>query len=416
MHHQLPRETTPTWEVELLISGVAVFAMLQLPGMLDDALFALLPRFDPEWMEPARLLYIYLKSVAVILAATFAVHLLLRARWIALVGMHSVYPDGVLWDRMRMGPIQRTVAREQQPPAAATIDIADNRATVVFAVGVMMATILLVISLMVTLLFVAGLGLREVTHVHIPLDRLFALSAALIVLPLLVAIAMDRIFGARLAARSPGKRLLTLLFRIYGRLGFGHGNTIINLLASHGGERRSALMMFAVFMPIMLGIIYSMHVAGHPERFGSYTAFPQFEGDSGRLVDAAHYDRMRDIGRDPAVPYIQDLIPLGPYVSLVVPYRPGDDDAALLGHCPQAVAADAVIDCLQQLHGVRLDGKPLPSLRFDAGSDARTDRPALMAMIDVRGLAPGRHELRVARTGANPDKPADGDYVIPFWR
>ena len=41
--HALPRRTTPTWEVELLISGVAVFAMLQLPGWLDDRLFALLP-------------------------------------------------------------------------------------------------------------------------------------------------------------------------------------------------------------------------------------------------------------------------------------------------------------------------------------------------------------------------------------
>ncbi|MEO5827515.1 MAG: hypothetical protein ABIQ48_02720, partial [Luteimonas sp.] len=66
--------------------------------------------------------------------------------------------------------------------------------------------------------------------------------------------------------------------------------------------------------------------------------------------------------------------------------------------------------------GVRLDGKPLSALRFDAGSDARTDRPGLMAMIDVRTLGPGRHELRIARTDPNPDKPADGDYVIPFWR
>ena len=31
--------TARTWEVELLISGVAVFAMLQLPGWLDDRVF-----------------------------------------------------------------------------------------------------------------------------------------------------------------------------------------------------------------------------------------------------------------------------------------------------------------------------------------------------------------------------------------
>lgn len=47
--HQLPKHTTPTWEVELLISGVAVFAMLQLPGWLNDRLMFLLPRFEDSW-------------------------------------------------------------------------------------------------------------------------------------------------------------------------------------------------------------------------------------------------------------------------------------------------------------------------------------------------------------------------------
>ena len=46
--HPLPNRTTPTWEVELLISGVAVFAMLQLPGLLDDAVMALEPRLGVD--------------------------------------------------------------------------------------------------------------------------------------------------------------------------------------------------------------------------------------------------------------------------------------------------------------------------------------------------------------------------------
>src|SRR6476660_3842913 len=106
---QLPRLTTPTWEVELLISGVAVFAMLQMPGWLDDRWFALRPRLDAGWLEPLLLIYIYAKSGVLLLACTFVVHLLLRARWIALVGMHSVYPAGIDWNRLRIGPVQREV-------------------------------------------------------------------------------------------------------------------------------------------------------------------------------------------------------------------------------------------------------------------------------------------------------------------
>ena len=85
--HAMPARTTPTWEVELLISGIAVFAMLQLPGWLDDALLRLAPRFETNLSAPLQIMHMYLKSAALILATTFSIHLLLRARWIALVGM-----------------------------------------------------------------------------------------------------------------------------------------------------------------------------------------------------------------------------------------------------------------------------------------------------------------------------------------
>jgi hypothetical protein len=426
---RLPRHTTPTWEVELLISGVAVFAMLQLPGLLDDALFALLPRFDPGWSDPAQILYVYIKGVAVILAATFAIHLLLRARWIALVGMHSVHPDGIRWERLRMGPIQREVARRQDPGAAATIEAADNRATTVFSVGVMMATILLAVSLLVACLFALMILAMQATGVRFAFGSLFVLCASLVALPLGIAVIVDRRAGSRLSPDGGGHRVLAALFRIYGRLGVGNGNNVMNLLTSHGSERRSTLMLLLVFVPVMLGITYAMKAAGHPERFGGYAAFPRPGADSGRTIDSAYYDRMRDTARDPAVPYIQDAVIIDPYLKLVVPYRPGDDDAALRRSCPGALAAAgatrdvAVLGCLQQLHAATLDGKPLDTLHYDAGSDPRTDRPALVAMIDVRGLANGRHELRVARTHADPaDAGSDGgampdmEYVIPFWR
>ena len=64
---QLPRHPTPTWEVELLISGVAVFAMLQLPGWLDDRLLMWRPRFDADWGEMLLIIFMYLKGVAMIL-------------------------------------------------------------------------------------------------------------------------------------------------------------------------------------------------------------------------------------------------------------------------------------------------------------------------------------------------------------
>lgn len=417
MDDRLPRETTPTWEVELLISGVAVFAMLQLPGLLDDAIFATLPRFGPDWLQPIEVMYMYLKTAAVILAATFSIHLLLRAHWIALVGLHSVFPDGVRGERLRMGPLQRAADEHQAAGRDQLIDQADNRATVVFAIGVMMAMMLLTVSLLVALLF-ALLSLLLLA-VGAPADNalVFAVAAMLIVVPFALASFVDRRWGGRLAPEGLPARVLSRMFRFYRTLGFGRGNNAMALLASHGGQRRTMLLVMAVFFPIMISVVLGLKTLQHPERFGIYGRFPG--AGAAATVEAAHYDAMRTPARDPALPFIQDAVVIGPYVRLVVPFLPGRDDAAMRASCPGAVNDDeASLACLQRLHALVLDGKPLDGLRYDAGSDPRTNRPALVAMIDVRALPPGRHELRVARTDAGARERAAGgtDYVIPFWR
>jgi len=136
----------------------------------------------------------------------------------------------------------------------------------------------------------------------------------------------------------------------------------------------------------------------------------------------------RDPARDRALPYVQSSVITGPYLKLVVPYRPRHDEPAMLATCGHRTAglegealAIAQLACLHDLHAVTLDGKPLTGLRYEIASDPRTDRPALLAMIDVRELPRGRHELRVARPPRADRKPAkdnpDPSFdAIPFWR
>jgi len=159
-------------------------------------------------------------------------------------------------------------------------------------------------------------------------------------------------------------------------------------------------------------VMTSYDVQRDPASLGQYARFPQFAAGSPRVMDAAHYDDTRNAERDPAVPYIQSAVIAGPYVRLVVPYQPASDDVALQGQCT-GTSADTRLACLQRFHAVRLDGQPVAA-DFAAGSDPRTDRPALVSMIDIRALAPGRHELQVSGTSADA-RPAPPDRIA-FWR
>ena len=424
----LPRHTTPTWEVELLISGVAVFAMLQLPDLLDKAIFAVTPRVTEQWGKLFWLLYVYSKGAALILAATFVVHLLLRARWIALVGVYSIHPRGVDWQRLRLGPIGREVEADRMGRIEDAIERADNRATMVFAIGVILASILVVVTLAVAIGFGAALWLEASTPLTFDAGWFGILFACLMV-PYAIALMLDRHFGDGLPAGSARHRALRGLLRFYSRLGLGMANNpALAMLSSHHGRRRTVVLIATVMTLAMIAATSGYYALRNPDSFGSYDAFPSVDADQARAVDTAHYDDERNPETDAIAPYIQSAVIKGPYLRLVVPYEPRRDDAAIRNACPDAVAlqgADRVarlLDCLQRLHAVALDGKPL-TVAYDSSRDPRTERPALLAMIDVRALKRGRHELRIssppvdrddARTGRAADRRQF--HRIAFWR
>jgi hypothetical protein len=417
--------TARTWEVELLISGVAVFAMLQLPGWLDDRVFALEPRLGDDWRSVLLLSYFYAKSATVVLAVTFAMHLLLRAQWIALVGMHSVYPRGVLLERLRMGPIQRAIEEARPESTEDAIERADNRASVVFAIGVSIAFIIGAICVFFCGSLLLVTGLSQALDWRLDPFMTMMLVFAAVMAPFLGASAIDQWFAGRLRPGGPVHRATHSVLSFYTRIGMGRrNNRIVALLTSNGGERRMLALVFGAMIAAIVGVSVAFAAMRAPGVLGSYGLFPDIPA---LRIDPAHYDDQRNPARDDALPFVQSNVVTGPYLELVVPFRPTRAGVAMRQTCAQMQGlsgdglARARLACLQALHAVTLDGAPVTDLHYEVASDPRTDRPALLAMIDVRALAKGRHELHVARPprggrAPDPDNPDHGFHRIVFWR
>lgn len=253
----------------------------------------------------------------------------------------------------------------------------------------------------------------------------FGLTFGLLVVPLFLGSRIDRAIGHRLAEGSSARRLLVGIFSLYGRLGFGRGrNPTLALVASHAGPLRMGLTIGSVMLLAVLAVVTSYHAQRHPASLGGYALFPSLPTHADRTRVAAFYEDTRNPDRDAAMPHIQSAISEGPYLQLVVPYQPASDNQRLRTMCAGAAAnaatqrAVATLACLQRIHAIFLDGQALPAQAYDIGSDPRTDRPALVTMIDVRALAPGRHELTVAHAAAPDDEDPEAAlaYRIPFWR
>jgi hypothetical protein len=136
----VPRDTSPTWEVELLVSGAVLFGLLQLPAVLHGLAERWRPHVGVLGVFAVTSIDVLLVAAVYTLATCFILHLALRGYWVALVGVHSVFPNGARWERARdYGPVQAQLTRERVRPLPEHIARADNVASLVFASGFLLA-------------------------------------------------------------------------------------------------------------------------------------------------------------------------------------------------------------------------------------------------------------------------------------
>jgi hypothetical protein len=413
----VPARTTPTWEMELLLSGATVFGLLQVPDQLDRFFIAWINASSEVSSSFVLPLAVYAQFAVFVLAITFVAHLCLRGYWVALVGVHSVSPAGMRRDTERFGPHYVAAMQQRERPVPELIEAADNRATLVFAIGVglalgMVLPMLVALAAIGTIVVAGWLGLDPA-----PVRNGILLLIVLLFLPILVATGWDRQRGARIAADSRGGRVLRRVFDGYARVGLLRGNNaLLNVFVGRLGGRRGAWVFTTVVALAMLAVGLRMVAAGQGWFAGAAAGLPADEPTSADNLHPPFYDTLRDDAPTlTPMPFINGPVVEGPYLRLFIPYRPRRFDAVVRAHCAGVEAGGATLACLAKQIPVHLDGGAVDFAPV-AARDPQSGQRGLLAMIPVASLAAGRHELTIQvprRSGETRSLPP---YRILFWR
>ncbi|MBW8311663.1 MAG: hypothetical protein K0M64_06455 [Rhizobium sp.] len=427
--HALPRRTTPTWEMELLLSGATVFTMFQATQAMTAWGGGLIPRLAENPRMIFGVLFTYGNGALTLLTMAFAFHLLLRAWWVALVGLESVYPGGPRFDRLRGGPIHRALMVRRWKPMPERIEAADNLATLVFVLGISLALILVPISALVSALFLLALLAGWLLGRPESTSALFALLSVLTFLPMMFAAVLDKRRGDKLAPGSFLHRACEKTLEFYSRIGMGRdSNPMVTVFQTNVGEKKGMVVVFIVMLAGMLGSTAGLALTRNQLGLGSYAAFPTPQRGMADSVDGRNYASMHEPGAIPAVPFVPAPVARGDYLALVVPYVPALHGRLFArcggGDSPKPLDADererrrARLACVAAGFTVTLDGQPAPPPQWYA--DPRRDLRGLLYMLPVATLSPGRHELAVMPPEPGDEKARDEDvtlpWIIPFWR
>lgn len=91
----MERLALESWQAEMVISGVSIFGSFQLFGIVNGLAEWCYFNLPEEFMGLAYFLCFYLLVSVAVLVMSFLAHFIIRALWIAAIGLESVYPEGI---------------------------------------------------------------------------------------------------------------------------------------------------------------------------------------------------------------------------------------------------------------------------------------------------------------------------------
>ncbi|HYW12887.1 MAG TPA: hypothetical protein VE871_13095 [Longimicrobium sp.] len=429
------------WELELLISGALVFSLLQLPGHADTWFGGVRPHLGVGTFVGVFMAYMYVKLILYTLITCFVLHLSMRAYWVGLIGLESVFPAGARWDDSNYGPVMKELYRERLGRLQPRIDAADRFCSILFPLAF---TVVMLFCFSVAMAAVAGglaFGISRLLFGGEHLLRVLMVIGFLSALFPTVTWIADRRYGARVEPGSRGHRLLRRgsLVSYYVNAMPIIGTTFMTLFTNVRKGVRYPVMYALLALPFGVFMVKDVYVGLGVVTTGDHLYLPDTEGAFG--VDGGVYEDQRPAGEVYArTPSIQSDVVKDPYLKLFIPYAPPRHGEAFAQQCPgvrplsdggirmgagdepDSAAVRAVLDCWTRLQPVVLDGRPIrPEFRFY--TNPRSGIRGILAYIPVHALPAGEHLLTVGYPPRSADAGRDraarnepGRYYIRFWR
>ena len=424
--NHLSTRTTPTWELELLISGALVFSLLKLPTVLDAALLQILPMLSSGLVAALTLVSFYLRAAVVALAVAFVIHLILRAYWVALVGVNSVYPDGPRWDRAKSGAHTRALQERNWVLLSARIEAYDNAASLVFATGVAMGVLLLRLSIVVAALLSMSLVLGHYAVLGLSMQMWLNVLASLTLGPAFVAAFVDYFFGTRISASGFLGRMIVAILTANERLpGVSQFNAIAQTIGLNLPKRAPVSLLIVL---LMIAAFFVSEISSTRVMRDARLRILSPKQNSSLVSVPRHYrDQRRGTQKLYAVPTVASRELGEAALELFVPMQADRHPAKFRESCPELakfaqteaanLASDrAWLDCAGQVLEIRLNGVALDVSGLLYTLDAQSGLEGLLLRVPNSAFSAGMHVIGVQNIDDEHPKHAASPFQIVVFR
>ncbi len=403
-----------TDEIELIISGLTTVALFTLPAWLFDSIGSVYSHLSIVTGIGGNLMLITVPGLFYTLGFCFALHLLIRAYWAGLIGLRTVYPNGIQWDKTPgVGPLSQQYYRDRLPDLDTAIASADRLASSLFAVISMVALgILWLVVLLLLVLVGAGLlGAQFGATNQFIAVALLLVVGVMVGLPTLLWLldaGIGRLFPG-LQKKPPFTKLVRLIAWASGILWPQRLMLPVQLTVQSNTRPKVFFILLVAGVAVIVGVGQA--------RFAAWTEFSlssEFRYLDSEVVReglrSSHYENQRSSrDRVKLFPMIDQFEQQGGFLRLFLPYQPLRDNLILDQLCPESGEG---VTCLRQIWSVSLNDIAIPTDEFLPTERLDLNLRGLTAAIPLHDLEPGVHQLIVVWNPASSetDQPIDDRY------
>lgn len=340
--------TTQSWNLELAISGVAMFAILQLPDLLESAFSYVQFNFLTQSNGIADMLpglaYSMIRATCYVLFVAFLANFVMRAFWVGLVGLLAVFPSGIQYNRIPFStPYAQQRMADELGPLDRYILWLDKRCNIVFALAFQMVFLLIVVAL----LYVIGFVLYLVVQPNVPAPVWSGIKIAVGVLVVMFYLAFIVLNQKKIKETPRGIQLNYQLTKAAHLLSMGmyrHSSYVTNTFYSNIRPGK-LFKTFAIFMLVFFVVLFIEIMADASRSSGRASLFNRRHLYSARIdslyVEPNAYDNQRAEGAWVGVASIQSDVIREPYLRLFIAY-PKALDTLLTQVAPEPTWSDTL--------------------------------------------------------------------------
>ncbi len=427
-----------SWNLELIISGAAIFLVSYLPGLVDRGLWFYLDNLaaDADLGKSALpiLAYSFFKVIAWLLTGTFIVHFILRAFWVGLVGLHAVYPEGIQYEKLPMQTdFSREIGQRNFGQFSDYIHRLDRLSNQIFSVAFLIALMGLGISAIYLAIFLFTqpnvlqnwLGGSKVrTTIFFGLFLLLAFLPAVLQLWLRQPGVLDRPGVRKFAAWVFQYAPALMLPVVYRPLSY------INLVYSSNVPRRRLYTLLVLGTILIMSTVIWVTLQTNMDLRGRSFMLPQdfaVRNNSIYKLYPAQYDNLRPADANlPAVSLASDVVE-GPVLRIFVTYRKWLDPRISRQCQPAAVpenrskqeqrmAQDSTNrQCLAHFFQLSVNDSLYSQPDWIFHTRPETGTPGLLGYVPTAAFRTGENVLTIRIPSSEKPDSLEVYGQVPFW-